>query len=138
MSHFLLKAVGLSIVNGLLLEHPLMGLSIHGKDVLEIKCPFFHRESTIQSAAMDKKFCLKESGDKLSLDKKHAYYYQVQTQLFVCDVEYADFCVCTFLKNGSNDYADEGIRITKDFDFWQAYVEKGLYIFLLLAYSQIC
>ena len=36
---------------------------------------------------------------RLCIDKKHAYYYQVQTQMFVYDVEYADSCVCsTFLQ----------------------------------------
>ena len=48
------------------------------------------------------KFCLKQSGEKLCLDEKHAYYYKIQTQLFVCDVEYADFCVCTFLMKTMN------------------------------------
>ena len=33
---------------------------------------------------------------ELHLDQNHAYY-QVQTQLFLCDVQYADFCVCTFM-----------------------------------------
>ena len=105
----------------------IINCSCHGKGVLEIKCPFCHRESTIQSAAMDKTFCLKKSGENLCLDRSHAYYYQVQTQLFVCDVEYADFCVCTFLKDG-NDYDDGGIhieRICKDFDFWEKCVEKA-------------
>ena len=105
----------------------IINCSCHGKGVLEIKCPFFHRESTIQSAAMDKHFCLEQSSEKLYLDKKHAYYYQIQTQLFVCNVEYADFYVCTFLKNGNN-YDDGGIHIehiTKDLGFWQECVEKA-------------
>ena len=33
----------------------IINCSCHGKGVLEIKCPFCHWESTIQSAAMDKK-----------------------------------------------------------------------------------
>jgi len=57
--------------------------SCHGKRSLEIKCPFCHREYTIQSAAIDKNFYLHQSGEKLCLDKNHAYYYQIQTQLFV-------------------------------------------------------
>ena len=65
-----------------------------GKGALEIKCPFCHPETSLQVAATnDNKFCLKQLDGKLHLDHKHAYYYQVQTQLFVCDVEYADFCV---------------------------------------------
>ena len=110
----------------------IINCSCHGKGVLEIKCPFCHQESTIQSAAMDKKFCLKQSGEKLCLDEKHAYYYQIQTQLFVCDVEYADFCVCTFLKDKNNEYDDEGIhieRITKNLNFWKECVEKAHHFF---------
>lgn len=34
---------------------------------------------------------------ELHMDQNHVYYYQVQTHLFVCDVQYADFCVCTFM-----------------------------------------
>ena len=37
-----------------------------------------------------------EVDGQISLDHCHVYYYQVQTQIFVCDVEYCDFCVCTF------------------------------------------
>jgi len=83
-------------------------------------------ESTIPSAAIDKKFCLQQSGEKLCLDKNHAYYYQIQTQLFVCDVEHADLCV-HFLKDGNNEYDDGGIHIewiSKNFDFWGKCVEK--------------
>jgi len=51
--------------------------------VLEIKCPYCHRDSTVISAAReDRKFCLKEVNGKLTLHEKHSYYYQVQTQLF--------------------------------------------------------
>ena len=88
---------------------------------------------------MDKSFCLKQTGEKLCLDKKHAYYYQAQTQLFVCDVEYADFCVCTFLKDG-NDYDDGGIhieRITKDVGFWKDCVEKACNFFITCLLPEI-
>ena len=69
--------------------------------VLEIKCPFCHRNDNIyDSAEQDKKFCLKKNADGLlSLDHSHPYYYQVQTQIFVCGVDYGDFVVCTFPEN---------------------------------------
>ena len=35
----------------------------------------------------------------IHLNKKHAYYYQVQTQIFICEVAYCNFCVCTFLES---------------------------------------
>ena len=74
-----------------------------GKGALEIKCPF-----------------------------KHAYYYQVQTQLFVCDVDYADFCVCTFLTSEENIHDDNGIHIEhvyKDLNFWTDCVAKSQHFF---------
>ena len=73
-----------------------------GKGALEIKCPYCHKGEAINSAAASdtKKFCLKETDGKLHLDTDHMYYYQVQTQLFVCNVEYYDFCICTFADSG--------------------------------------
>ena len=55
---------------------------------VEIKCPFCHRNDIIcDSVAKDKIFCLKQSTDgMLNLDHLHAYYYQTQTQIFVCGV----------------------------------------------------
>ena len=64
-----------------------------GRGALEIKCPYCHQGESIDKAAThDKKFCLKKIDGSLSLDKTHAYYYQVQTQMFVCDVSYCEFC----------------------------------------------
>ena len=68
-----------------------------GKGVLEIKCPYLHQNETVESAASNNpSFCLKKDKDLLYLDHTHDYYYQVQIQMFVCNVEYCDFCVCTF------------------------------------------
>ena len=56
-----------------------------GEGVVEIKCPFCHRNDGIQDAAKDKKFCLQQISDgtgTYSLDHSHAYYYQVLTQIF--------------------------------------------------------
>jgi len=106
----------------------------HGKGVLEIKCPFCHKESTLKDAAVDREFCLKQQpGDgQLHLDPNHAYYYQIQTQLFVCNVEYADFCVCTFMRDDSNSYDDSGIhieRIERNPNFWDGCIEKAQHFF---------
>ena len=89
-----------------------------GKGVLEIKCPYCHRDSSIVTAAReDPKFCLKEVDGVLSLDKAHSYYYQVQTQLFVCDVQYSDFCVCTFASESDQENLHIE-RINKNTTFW--------------------
>ena len=51
-----------------------------------MKCPFCTKDSNPDMA----KFL--ENG---SLQRDHPYYYQVQTQMFVCDMAFADFVVCT-------------------------------------------
>ena len=48
-----------------------------------------------QQVLSDTQFCLIQQGDSLHLDHSHAYYYQIQAQLFVCDVQHCDFCVFT-------------------------------------------
>ena len=51
---------------------------------------------------LDNTFCLVEQENSLYLDHSHAYF-QVQTQPFVCDVEYYDFCICTFASDQLQD-----------------------------------
>ena len=69
-----------------------------GKGVVEIKCPCCYRNDDINTVTIDSKpFCLcKDSSGNSYLDQGYVYYYQVQTQIFICDVEYCDFVVCTF------------------------------------------
>ena len=68
-----------------------------GKGVLERKCPYCHKNEGIIEASNDKKFCVSQREDgSYYLDHGHAYYYQVQTQIFVSKVHYCDFVVCTF------------------------------------------
>jgi hypothetical protein len=40
---------------------------------------------------------LLEINNILYLDRQHAYYYQVQAQLFICEVEFCDFILWTEL-----------------------------------------
>ena len=49
-----------------------------------------------------------------SLQRDHQYYYQVQTQMFVCDVAFADFVVCTF-PNDTATINIEWICVDEDF-----------------------
>ena len=58
-----------------------------GYGVVEVKCPFCKNNSNADMAD-----CLVDG----SLRKDHEYFYQIQTQMFVCNVEHADFIVCTF------------------------------------------
>ena len=87
-------------------QWPLIGASpdeiiscqCHGTGIFELKCPYCRHDDAIESAAIkDAKFYLqKQDNGSLLLDHGHVYYYQVQTQLRVCDVNFCDFSVCTF------------------------------------------
>ena len=62
-----------------------------GIGLVEGKCPFCLRKSVLS----DKADSLVVIGGKVQLSKKHAHYYQVQIQMFVCDRKYADYVVWT-------------------------------------------
>ena len=68
-----------------------------GQGVIEIKCSYCHNNEEIDAVVDDPKSCLGRLPDgSVTLVKSHAYYYQVQMQIFVCNVEYCDFVLCTF------------------------------------------
>ena len=79
-------------------ERPFLGASPDGiiqcsccgKSVLEIKCPFVLKEAHISTVLGTRTFCL-DADCRLQTD--HAYYAQVELQMYVCDVPYADFVV---------------------------------------------
>ena len=65
-----------------------------GKGVVEVKCPFKCKEMSFMEACQDRTFCLNCTADgKFTLKTKHAYYYQVQLQMKLCEVQYCDFIV---------------------------------------------
>nr|XP_033815588.1 uncharacterized protein LOC117367259 [Geotrypetes seraphini] len=68
-----------------------------GKPVklLEIKCPYKHRDHTVKDACKDASFCLEKNGDAYALKKNHAYYSQVQCQLAATGLTKADLVVHT-------------------------------------------
>ena len=76
-----------------------------GDGVVEIKCPFCAKDSDPELSAF-----LKDG----HLPCSHQYYYQVQTQMLVCRVEFADFVVCTFTDDKPTLYIE---RIKIDCDF---------------------
>jgi hypothetical protein len=81
--------------SGILGATPDAVLEFRGKKaVLEVKCPYKHRESTdLQvSAENDKNFCLSVDG---LLKVGHPYWHQVQCQMYVWNVRKAFFVVWT-------------------------------------------
>ena len=65
-----------------------------GKGTLEVKCPFCFKDELPEDNTP--KFCMsKNDAGEWKLSREHAYYYQVQVQLNVCNVKYGDFILWT-------------------------------------------
>ena len=62
-----------------------------------------------------------ENGPKLK--QTHDHYYQVQTQIFVCNADYGDYVVWC-----ENNIVFE--RLTPDADLWSTILEKCEYFFI--------
>ena len=65
-----------------------------GEDLIEIKCPYKHRDKHPHEV-QDSQFCLQDEDGRKCLNNRHAYYYKVQGQLGVCELEYCDFTCWT-------------------------------------------
>ena len=85
-------------------KHPFLGASpdgivhcsCHGKYLVEVKCPYRCCDRDLRDVAVnDSSFFLKNSDGVLALDTNHAYYYQVQCQLGISEVEVCFFVVWT-------------------------------------------
>ena len=92
-----------------------------GKGVLEVKCPFCHKDNLPED---DSGFCMVNSDGKWSLKRSHSYFYQVQLQLHVCsDALYADFVAWS--------QAEVAIdRIYRDDQFFEDCLEKARNFFV--------
>ncbi|XP_065892315.1 uncharacterized protein [Dysidea avara] len=65
-----------------------------GQDMgyLEVKCPYVCKTKPIAEAALQQfSFCLQSNNGMLQLKKKHQYFFQVQTQLFVTQLPWCNF-----------------------------------------------
>jgi len=95
-----------------------------GNGCVEIKCPFCHKDSTVEEAtAEDRRFCLEEVDGEVHLKRNHQYFYQVQTQIHVTKSDFCDFAVWT---ENSLHYE----RILPDTDFWQDILQRASQFFL--------
>jgi hypothetical protein len=80
--------------------------------LLEIKCPYKFRDILPKDAANERDFCLENVDGKLNLKINHPFYYQVQGQRAITQVEWCDFVV----------YTTKGMhvqRILYNSDVWQ-------------------
>lgn len=82
-----------------------------GEGCVEVKCPYCAQNSSIAELIHAKKTCLINEGGETKLNRKHAYYSQVQMQLALTEKKYCDFVVWS-----ESDYFME--RIYFDEEFW--------------------
>ena len=66
--------------------------------IAEFKCPYTKATLLPQEACNDKDFCCSVISGKIQLKRNHAYYDQVQLQLYVANdlCSWCDFCVYTY------------------------------------------
>ena len=107
------------------LTHPFIGASpdgvVHceccGHGVIEIKCPYCIRDEDPGTAS-----CLLDG----KLSHKHAYFYQVQTQLFTSSASYADIIIATFKGLHASIFVE---RILPDKQFIEEFIQKSEHFF---------
>ena len=54
--------------------------------------------------------------------------------MFTCNVEYCDFCVCTFPKSNECSFVEQTFR---DDEFWAACVEKAKHFFIVCLLPEV-
>lgn len=95
-----------------------------GEGICEIKCPYSCHDECIEESVDKRTSCLeKYAKGNFLLKRNHAYYYQVQCQLFCTNRTYCDFVLWS-----SKDIHVE--RIYPDENIWHDSVEKAQHFFL--------
>ena len=91
--------------------------------VFIFQCPYCKRDKeNLSQCAGSKGSCLIKEGEVIKLDRRHAYYYQVQAQLHVMEAEYCDFVVWN-----KNDIFVE--IILPDEELWNSVIPKVEHFF---------
>lgn len=82
-----------------LTESGMLGASPDGlvgdSAVVEVKCPYKHRNAAIEEAIQDAAFCLEKQGHQYHLKTTHPYWHQVQGQMHVAGRDECFFVVWT-------------------------------------------
>ena len=76
----------------------LINCNCHGAGVIEVKCPYKHREvKIIKAIENDTNFPLTydENSHEFELKTSHEYYFQLQLQMFVTQRKYGIFVIFT-------------------------------------------
>ncbi|XP_037505679.1 uncharacterized protein LOC119382008 [Rhipicephalus sanguineus] len=66
-----------------------------GKGVVEFKCPYLLRNAEELTELSAPNSCLCTVNGVMQLRRQHAYYFQIQTQMAVCQVDFCYFVVWT-------------------------------------------
>src|SRR6218665_1590516 len=91
-----------------------------GKGVVEIKCPYNFRYNDVMDYVISSDSCL--TGHDSQLTKEHRYYYQVQAQMYICDVKFCDLVICTFPSGVPCIFVT---RVKRDSEFWDKHVQEA-------------
>ncbi len=89
--------------------------------MIEVKCPHYVKEGLPEDDDVPS-FCMTKENEEWKLKRNHTYFYQLQLQMSVCDVNYGDFLVWT-----KKEYAVE--RIKRDNDFLHSKISAAKHIF---------
>ena len=95
-----------------------------GDGVVEVKCPYCVRYEEVSEVDDRLSYLKKEADGSLKLNRSHAYFYQVQTQIFVTMKDYCNFVVWT--ESSGRPFVE---RITGDLEFWSAALERATLFF---------
>ena len=98
--------------------------------MLEVKCPFCVKERLPDDVDDKENFCMQKKNGEWTLKRDHTYFYQVQTQLNVCQMPYADFVVWT--KNGMCFE-----RIEREVQFLEIHAETIRHFFIYAILPEI-
>ena len=78
-----------------------------------------NNQQTFQDATKKPTFCLEVMDGKLRLKRNHAYYFQCQGQLNICNAPWVDFVV-----RRTNPYQIHIERIFRDETLWNSMLPK--------------
>lgn len=100
--------------------------------LIEVKCPYKWRKSTLIEACKDKQFCCYvDDNGTIQLKKNHRYFTQIQGQLGVCKMQKCDFVVYTMI---------DFVIITVHFDklFWESLLQELKEFYVCEIIPKIC
>jgi len=77
--------------------------------LLEIKCPYTYRLSTVEDACSDPNFFASIKNDVVTLKETHKHYYQIQGQMALSKISWCDFVIYTY-----RNFTVERIKFNED------------------------